>query len=239
MENELFEIMGCPSIWEYPFSYVIKGRKGETSMETLIMDMIEAFKSLSYFGVLLALTFEFIPAEIVLPLAGYWVYQGDMNLYLTILAGSLGGVTGPLTLYALGKYGGRPLVLKFGKYFLVKDEQLNKADRFFKRYGGGIAFFGRFVPGIRTAVSLPCGILKMSIWKFILYTYMAMLPVTSIYVYLGYKLGPKWEQAGAIFSQYANFLLIPIAVIVIWFIMKTQNQKQRQKLSQSITKKAP
>lgn len=197
-------------------------------MESLIMDMIEAFKSLSYFGVLLALTFEFIPAEVVLPLAGYWVYQGERNMILTILAGSIGGVTGPLTLYALGKYGGRPLVLKFGKYFLVKDEQLNKAEYFFDKYGGGIAFFGRFVPGIRTAISLPCGILKMNIWKFILYTYLAMLPVTTIYVYLGYKLGPQWEQAGAIFAQYANFLLIPIVLIVIWFFLKAKKRKAKQ-----------
>ena len=196
-------------------------------MESLIMDMIEAFKSLSYFGVLLALTFEFIPAEVVLPLAGYWVYQGERNMILTILAGSIGGVTGPLTLYALGKYGGRPLVLKFGKYFLVKDEQLNKAE-YFDKYGGGIAFFGRFVPGIRTAISLPCGILKMNIWKFILYTYLAMLPVTTIYVYLGYKLGPQWEQAGAIFAQYANFLLIPIVLIVIWFFLKAKKRKAKQ-----------
>ena len=197
-------------------------------MESLIMDMIEAFKSLSYFGVLLALTFEFIPAELVLPLAGYWVYLGERNMILTILAGSIGGVTGPLTLYALGKYGGRPLVLKFGKYFLVKDEQLNKAEYFFDKYGGGIAFFGRFVPGIRTAISLPCGILKMNIWKFILYTYLAMLPVTTIYVYLGYKLGPQWEQAGAIFAQYANFLLIPIVLIVIWFFLKAKKRKVKQ-----------
>lgn len=197
-------------------------------MESLIMDMIEAFKSLSYFGVLLALTFEFIPAEVVLPLAGYWVYEGERNMILTILAGSIGGVTGPLTLYALGKYGGRPLVLKFGKYFLVKDEQLNKAEYFFDKYGGGIAFFGRFVPGIRTAISLPCGILKMNIWKFILYTYLAMLPVTTIYVYLGYKLGPQWEQAGAIFAQYANFLLIPIVLIVIWLFLKARKRKAKQ-----------
>lgn len=196
-------------------------------MESLIMDMIEAFKSLSYFGVLLALTFEFVPAELVLPMAGYWVYQGDMNLYLTILAGSIGGVTGPLTLYALGKYGGRPLVLKFGKYFLVKEEQLAKADYFFGKYGAGIAFFGRFVPGIRTAVSLPCGMLKMNVWKFILYTYLAMLPVTTIYVYLGYKLGPRWEQAGVIFSQYANLLLIPIVIIVIWLFLKAKKQKAK------------
>lgn len=197
-------------------------------MESLIMDMIEAFKSLSYFGVLLALTFEFIPAEVVLPLAGYWVYQGERNMILTILAGSIGGVTGPLTLYALGKYGGRPLVLKFGKYFLVKDEQLNKAEYFFDKYGAGIAFFGRFVPGIRTAISLPCGILKMNIWKFMLYTYLAMLPVTTIYVYLGYKLGPQWEQAGAIFAQYANFLLIPIVLIVIWLFFKAKKRKAKQ-----------
>lgn len=196
-------------------------------MESLIMDMIEAFKSLSYFGVLLALTFEFVPAELVLPMAGYWVYQGDMNLYLTILAGSIGGVTGPLTLYALGKYGGRPLVLKFGKYFLVKEEQLAKADYFFGKYGAGIAFFGRFVPGIRTAVSLPCGMLKMNVWKFILYTYLAMLPVTTIYVYLGYKLGPQWEQAGVIFSQYANLLLIPIVIIIIWIFLKAKKQKAK------------
>ncbi|MGE7604104.1 DedA family protein [Peribacillus sp. NPDC097675] len=197
-------------------------------MESIIMDMIEAFKSLSYFGVLLALTFEFIPAEVVLPLAGYWVYQGERNIILTILAGSIGGVTGPLTLYVLGKYGGRPLVLKFGKYFLVKDEQLNKAEYFFDKYGAGIAFFGRFVPGIRTAISLPCGILKMNIWKFILYTYLAMLPVTTIYVYLGYKLGPQWEQAGAIFAQYANFLLIPIVLIVIWLFLKAKKSKAKQ-----------
>ncbi|MFJ7848647.1 DedA family protein [Peribacillus sp. NPDC097206] len=197
-------------------------------MESLIMDMIEAFKSLSYFGVLLALTFEFIPAEVVLPLAGYWVYQGEWNLVLTILAGSIGGVTGPLTLYALGKYGGRPLVMKFGKYFLVKEEQLNKAEYFFDKYGAGIAFFGRFVPGIRTAISLPCGILKMNIWKFMLYTYLAMLPVTTIYVYLGYKLGPQWEQAGAIFAQYANFLLIPIVLIVIWLFFKAKKRKAKQ-----------
>ncbi|MFJ7745512.1 DedA family protein [Peribacillus sp. NPDC097295] len=197
-------------------------------MESIIMDMIEAFKSLSYFGVLLALTFEFIPAEVVLPLAGYWVYQGERNLILTILAGSIGGVTGPLTLYALGRYGGRPLVMKFGKYFLVKEEQLNKAEYFFDKYGAGIAFFGRFVPGIRTAISLPCGILKMNIWKFILYTYLAMLPVTTIYVYLGYKLGPQWEQAGAIFAQYANFLLIPIVLIVIWLFLKAKKRKAKQ-----------
>ncbi|BCE14100.1 hypothetical protein RSC3_01456 [Bacillus paralicheniformis] len=68
--------------------------------------MAEAFKSLSYLGIFLALCIEFVPAEIVLPLAGYWVYQGDMLLIGVVAAGSLGGVAGPLTLYWLGRYGG-------------------------------------------------------------------------------------------------------------------------------------
>lgn len=195
-------------------------------LEEIILSMVEAFKSLSYFGVLLALCFEFIPAELVLPLAGYWVYQGEMNLYLVILAGSIGGVLGPLTLYALGKYGGRPLVRRYGKYFLLNDEKMDKADRFFDKYGAGIAFFGRFVPGIRTAISLPCGIMKMNVWKFCLYTYLAMLPVTAAYVYVGYKLGPQWEQAGVIVAQYANFMLIPIAIIVLWMFLKYRRNKR-------------
>ncbi|GIN62309.1 alkaline phosphatase [Robertmurraya siralis] len=194
-------------------------------MEALILQMMEAFKDLSYFGIMLALTFEFVPAELVLPLAGYWVYEGEMNLFGAIFAGSIGGVLGPLTLYALGRYGGRVAILKFGKYFFIKDEHMDKSDQFFEKYGGSVAFLGRFVPGVRTAISIPCGIAKMNVWKFIFYTYLAMLPVTAIYVYLGYSLGPQWEKAGELFGQYANYLLIPIALFIIWLIVKRRKVK--------------
>lgn len=196
-------------------------------MEDIIMQIIEAFKSLGYFGIALALTLEFVPAEIVLPLAGYWVYEGDMNLYLAILFGSIGGVTGPLTLYTIGRFGGRPLVKKYGKYFLIKDEQIEKADVFFDKYGSGIAFFGRFIPGVRTAISIPCGVLKMNVWKFIGYTYLAMFPVSAAYVYIGYKLGPQWEMAGSLVGQYINYLIIPIAAGLILFILRKRAYKKR------------
>ncbi|TWT09251.1 DedA family protein [Planomicrobium sp. CPCC 101079] len=194
-------------------------------MEVLIIQLMETLKGLSYFGIMLALTFEFVPAELVLPLAGYWVFEGDLSLYGAILAGSIGGVLGPLTLYALGRYGGRPMVLKFGRYFLVTEEHIDKSDQFFKRYGGGVAFLGRFVPGVRTAVSIPCGMAKMNIWKFIVYTYMAMLPITAIYVYLGYRLGTQWEMAGELLGKYANYMLLPIALIIIWMIAKRKKLK--------------
>ncbi|MEK4747143.1 DedA family protein [Niallia sp. FSL W8-0177] len=197
-------------------------------MEDLILQMIEAFKGLSYFGIMLALTFEFVPAELVLPLAGYWVYEGDMNLYMAIFAGSIGGVLGPLTLYALGRYGGRAAIMKFKNFFLLKDEHITKSDQFFEKYGGSIAFLGRFIPLVRTAISIPCGMAKMNIWKFIIYTYLAMLPITAMYVYLGYKLGPQWKKAGEVFGQYTNYLLIPIAIFIIIFLFTKRKKVKVQ-----------
>ena len=89
-------------------------------------------KDLSYAGLVIALSFEFVPAELVLPMAGYWVYLGDMKLWLAILAGTVGGTFGPLTLYALGRYGGRPMVEKYGKYFLIRPHHVDASDQFLK-----------------------------------------------------------------------------------------------------------
>ncbi|ALS23878.1 MULTISPECIES: DedA family protein [Paenibacillus] len=180
-------------------------------MERLILEFIHFLKRLSYSGLVIALTFEFVPAELVLPLAGYWVFQGDFQLLPTILAGTIGGTTGPLTLYLLGRYGGRPFIEKYGKYFFIRSRQLQASDRFFEKYGGGVAFFGRFLPGVRTFISIPCGIAKMNVLKFSAYTFLAMLPITSLYVYLGYKLGPQWEHVAPLAKQY----LTPIALAVL------------------------
>lgn len=201
----------CQRTWKkYIVPVQLKKQKG-LAMEELILELIEFFKQFSYFGVVFALTFEFIPAEIVLPLVGYWVYQGDMNLWLAILAGTVGGTTGPLTLYALGRYGGRPMVVKYGKFFFIREKEIEAADRFFNKYGGGVAFFARFLPVVRTAISIPCGMAKMNVWVFSLYTFFAMLPITSLYIYLGYKLGPKWREVEPIAKEY----LFPITILII------------------------
>ena len=195
-------------------------------LDAIIMPMIEFFKGFGYFGVGLALCFEFIPAEVVLPLAGYWISQGEFNYYLMVLAGTIGGTIGPLTLYALGRYGGRPLAVKYGKYFLVNEKQLNAADIFFAKYGSGVAFFARFMPVVRTAISIPCGMMKMSVWKFSIYTFAAMLPITALYVYLGVKLGENWEQAGVLFKDY----LQPFVIIIVILAAVYGVYKYRQKL---------
>ncbi len=195
-------------------------------MEQLLVDFIEYLKQFSYLGVMLALTFEFVPAELVLPLVGYWVYQGDMDFVLAVLAGTIGGTTGPLTLYALGYYGGRPLLKKYGKFFFIKGEQMKKADSFFERYGSSVAFLGRFVPGIRTIISFPCGVSKMNVWVFSVYTFLAMLPITTLYIYLGMKLGEHWEQAGELAKQYMlPFLLVAVILVFVMVYSRTKKLK--------------
>jgi len=198
-------------------------------IEELILSLIMMFKSLGYFGVLLALCFEFIPAEIVLPLAGFWVANGEFNYIGMVLAGTVGGTLGPLTLYALGRYGGRPLVVKYGKYFLINERQVDAADRFFDKYGAGVAFFARFLPIVRTAISVPCGMTKMSVWKFSIYTFSAMLPITALYIYLGMKLGENWEEASALFSEYMTPVIIVIVIGIVIYAGIKLYQKKRQK----------
>lgn len=200
-------------------------------IEALVMQLIEAFKSLSYFGIFLALCIEFIPAEIVLPLAGYWVSKGDMTLIGVIIAGSLGGVAGPLTLYWIGRYGGRPFLERFGKYIFIKPEALDKSDQFFQKHGGFVAFSGRFLPGVRTLISIPCGIAKMNVWAFSVYTFLAMLPITFVYVYLGVKLGQNWKEVGSILDQY----MLPagiciVLVFAIYLFMKKRKRRANLKI---------
>lgn len=197
-------------------------------MEELLLSIIENFKQLSYFGITLALTFEFIPAELVLPLAGYWVYEGDMTLWGVVLAGTVGGTFGPLTLYALGRYGGRPLLLKFGKFVFINEEKLTRADEFFERNGAMVAFTARFLPGVRTLISIPCGMAKMNVWVFSIYTFLAMLPITFIYVYLGFKLGERWKDVGELAGKY--ILPIGIAVLVILLAYKLIKRKKNKSI---------
>lgn len=194
-------------------------------MEHYIIELVEFFKQLSYLGVMLALSIEFVPAEIVLPLAGYWVYQGDMNLWLVVLAGTAGGTLGPLTLYALGRFGGRPFLIKYGKYLFIREKQLAKADEFFIKYGASVAFTARFLPGVRTLISIPCGLAKMNVMVFSIYTFIAMFPITFIYVYLGFKLGPRWKEVGHLANQY----LLPLGILavvvigIIYYFKKTKS----------------
>jgi membrane protein DedA with SNARE-associated domain len=201
-------------------------------MNDLILGAMDFLKQLSYFGILLALCFEFVPAELVLPLAGYWIYKGEFNIHLMALAGTIGGTIGPMTLYALGKYGGRPMVEKYGKFFLVNQKQIDASDRFFDKYGASVAFIARFLPLVRTAISIPCGMAKMNFVKFSIYTFLAMYPITYLYLYLGFKLGSHWNQAGELLSRYTQPIgIIVLAIVVVYTTIRIVKKKKEAKVA--------
>jgi membrane protein DedA with SNARE-associated domain len=201
-------------------------------MEEFILSIIENFKELSYLGIMLALTIEFVPAELVLPLAGFWVHEGDMTLWGTVLAGTIGGTFGPLTLYAVGRFGGRPFLLKFGKFVFINEEKLAKADTFFERNGAMVAFTARFLPGVRTLISIPCGMAKMNVWVFSIYTFLAMFPITFIYVYLGFKLGERWKDVAELANSY--ILPIGIGVLVIFLLYKFLSIRRKKLINKNM-----
>ncbi len=201
-------------------------------MEEFILSILLNFKELSYLGIMLALTIEFVPAELVLPLAGFWVYEGDMTLWGTVLAGTIGGTFGPLTLYAVGRFGGRPFLLKFGKFVFINEEKLAKADTFFERNGAMVAFTARFLPGVRTLISIPCGMAKMNVWVFSIYTFLAMFPITFIYVYLGFKLGERWKDVAELANSY--ILPIGVGVLVIFLLYKFLSIRRKKLINKNI-----
>lgn len=130
-------------------------------------------------------------------------------------------------------------MLRYGKYFLITPKQVDAADRFFARYGGGVAFFGRFLPIVRTAVSVPCGLAKMSIVKFSLYTGLAMLPITALYVYIGLQLGEHWQDAAPLFNQYLKPVAFVIILLVVTFVIYKIINNSKKGIQSMVKKMQP
>ncbi len=122
----------------------------------------------------------------------------------------------------IGRIGGRPCLTKYGKYLLIKDSQIKAVDHFFQQYGGGVAFFGRFVPGIRTLMPISCGITKMNVGLFIMYTGLAMLPISFLYVWLGVRFGSRWH----VVAPLANEFILEIILILIGLVSAFLGFKQ-------------
>ena len=156
-----------------------------------------ALEHLNYGTVALLMTIEssFIPfpSEIVVPPAAYMAAAGDLNVYLVILAATVGALTGALINYGLAVWIGRPIVYKFvnsrlGKAFLLDEPKMEKAEQYFVKYGNASTLIGRLVPGIRQLISIPAGLSKMPLGRFILYTSIGATAWNAILAVLGYSL---------------------------------------------------
>lgn len=194
----------------------------------LIRDIIDA---LGYGGVLVLMALENsvfpVPSELILCFAGWLVYEGHMRMDAVIAMGTAGSVLGCLLMYYLGMYGGRGAVMRWGRYLHLGESDLDRASEWFRRYGDWAVMLSRLVPILRTVMSIPAGMARMALWRFVLFTTLGTLPYVALLTYVGYLLGPEWP---AIFAVIGRFELPAIAAVVLgtlaWFWWKRRRRAQ-------------
>lgn len=166
-----------------------------------------------------------VPSEVVMPFAGYLVLQGRFDFWAAILVSGLGSIFGSVISYYVGFYGGRPFILKFGKYLLLEEEHLKWTENWFKKRGDKTIFISRFVPVVRHLISIPAGIAKMSMRKFLVYTLVGASIWNSILLYAGFKLGGHWGEVYKFSKELDIIFIFMVALFLAYFIWKHHKKK--------------
>ncbi len=159
-----------------------------------------------------------LPSEVIMPFSGYLVFTGRFELFWVATAGAIGCNIGSAVAYAVGYYGGRPLVERFGSYVFMSARELDWADRFFAKWGNSAVFISRLLPVVRTFIALPAGIARMPQGRFHLYTFLGSWPWCFALAYLGMKAGANWDYLRDYFHKFDAVIGAVIVVGAIWFI---------------------
>lgn len=180
---------------------------------------IGVISSGGYLGIALLMAIESacipLPSEIIMPFAGYLVSTGQFNLYLAATAGAIGCNIGSLVAYEVGKHGGRPFVERWGKYLLIGPDEIDRADRFFDRFGAAAVLIGRLLPVIRTFIAFPAGVARMRYVPFHLYTFIGSWPFCFALAWIGMKLGDKWNTDPRIKAAFHSADIVIVALLVV------------------------
>src|SRR5438067_7573052 len=162
-----------------------------------------------------------LPSELIMPFAGYLVFEGKMRLLWVATSGALGCNVGSLIAYEIGCYGGRPLVERYGRWILMGRRELDLADRFFARWGYLAVFVARLLPIVRTFIALPAGIARMPRVRFHIYTFLGSWPWCFGLAWIGMKLGDRWDKDPRL-RQWLHRLDIVIVLLLlaglVWFV---------------------
>lgn len=199
-------------------------------MSNFVLDLVNQYGYLGMFlGMVLEAVIIVIPSEAILATGGILASQKIFTFWGAFLTGLIGSVFCAIVIYFMGYFGGKPFIKKYGKYFFMKEEDIEKSDSWFNKYGLIGALIGRNFPIIRTLISLPIGIMRLSFPKFIIYTTIGSIPWTLVFVYVGYTLGNGWTIA----DKYIGNLKVPIRILLIILIISYFYKKIKQKRSNS------
>ncbi|HET9344242.1 MAG TPA: DedA family protein [Candidatus Limnocylindrales bacterium] len=208
-----------------------------------VRDLVtQIYDSVGYLGVALWVAIESvivpIPSEFVLPFAGFLVGEGTSiepltgqpwTLVLVTLAGTIGATVGALIAYAIGYFGGRPFLERWGSLLRITAEDLDRTDRFFARHGTKATFFGRLIPVVRSLVSFAAGIAHMPLLPFVVFTALGSLPFTFVLVFAGVQLGANWETIGDVIKRFEYLIVAVLVVAVVAFVWFRFVRPRRQK----------
>ena len=195
--------------------------------------LIETISTFGYLGIIVLMAIESsvlpLPSELVIPPAGYLVAKGEMNGWLVVLCGAVGSILGALVNYAGALYIGEPILRRYGRYFFISMRTLDKSEAFFRRHGEVSTFTGRLIPGVRHLISIPAGLARMNLARFMFFTGLGAGLWCAILAYIGWLLG-KHEAAlkDALVQDYVHrALLIVLPMIIVLILVYVWWQRRR------------
>ena len=198
-------------------------------IETWFLDIItKVYDAMGWPGVVFLMAIESaaipFPSELIMPLAGWLLIEakGESAWMLGLAAfyGALGNLLGSWVAYWISLKGGRPLLKKYGRFVLLTQHDVDRAEQWFQKYGELAVFASRLLPVVRTFISIPAGIARMNIWKFSFYTFIGSYPWSLGLAYGGYKLGENWEDLRQVMRPFDFPIIGIIVVVVVWFVYR-------------------
>lgn len=194
----------------------------EAILLALLFFVHTTIDNLGYVGVALLMAIESanipLPSEMILPYAGYLVQQGQMNFHAAAFAGAIGCVIGSVPMYWLGEWGGRRFLSKYGKWLLLSEHDLDKAEQWSQKFGDWTFFICRMLPIVRTFISMPAGILKARFWPFVILTFIGSLVWSYAMVYVGIIFGENLEAFKHFWHQFDVAIAVVLLGLGLWYV---------------------
>ena len=194
-------------------------------MQELMISLMSKYGYLAVFSlVAIENIFPPIPSEVILLGGGFLTTTIGLNVVLMIIAATLGSLVGAIVLYYIGKIFNQERLKKIisgkiGKVLRLKEKDIEKADEWFDNKGNKTVFFCRFIPIVRSLISIPAGMSEMPIVKFLIYTTVGSLIWNSVLIIIGNRVGDNWEEILGIFDKYSHIVAIILIIIFILFII--------------------
>ncbi len=201
-------------------------------IDQIVIPFLESlYGAVGYLGVMLAMAIESamvpLPSELILPFAGFLVSDptqvepltgGPWSFWIVVIVATIGNTVGSLVAYAIGAYGGRPFLERYGRYLLIREHEIELADHFFARWGAQTAFFSRLLPIVRTFISFPAGVARMDLRTFVAYSTAGAFLWSTALVWAGVQLGANWEEIRHALQPFDLLIAVGVVVLVLAFL---------------------